>query len=171
MNNTIQQHKFVELTYKVIDAKTGDVLSDVQFPLGYVHGVKSVLSSTVTDELEGKQVGDVVEVPIDCDEIYGRRDNSLVFADDIENVPEAYREVGTKVTMENDKGETKTFYVTKNDGKRVTIDGNSPMSGRNALFTLEVLSVREATDEEVEIGGPIIEGGPDVDGDFKKVEI
>jgi FKBP-type peptidyl-prolyl cis-trans isomerase SlyD len=170
MSDTIQENKLVELTYKVTDAKTGDVLSDVQFPLGYVHGTTSVLSSTVTDELEGKQVGDVIEVPIDCNEIYGRRDNSLVFVDLVENVPEAYREVGTKVIMESDNGKTKTFYVTKNDGKRVTIDGNSPMCGRNALFTLKILSVREATDEEIEVGGAIVEGGPDVEGTHK-VEI
>ncbi|MBF0455545.1 MAG: peptidylprolyl isomerase [Magnetococcales bacterium] len=170
MIDTIQENKFVELTYKVVDAKSGDVLSDVQFPLGYVHGTKSVLSSMVTDELEGKRAGDVIEVPIDCNELYGRRDNSLVFVESIEKVPESYREVGTKVIMENDKGETKTFYVTKNDGKRVTIDGNSPMCGRDVLFTLEIISVREATDEEIEVGGPVIEDGPDVDGALK-VEI
>ena len=170
MINTIQDNKFVELTYKVTDAKTGHVLSDVQFPLGYVHGTKSVLSSMVTDELEGKRAGDVIKVPIDCNELYGRRDNSLVFVEHVENVPESYREVGTKVIMENEKGGTKTFYVTKNDGKMVTIDGNNPMCGRNVLFTLEILSVREATDEEIEMGGAIIEDGPDVEGAYK-VEI
>ncbi|MBF0194265.1 MAG: peptidylprolyl isomerase [Magnetococcales bacterium] len=170
MTNTIQDNKFVELTYKVVDAKTGHVLSDVQFPLGYVHGVKSVLSSTVTDELEGKKAGDLIKVPIDCNEIYGKRDNSLVFVERIENVPKEYRELGTKVTMENDKGETKIFYVTKNDGKSVTIDGNNPMCGRNVFFNLEILSVRDATEEEIEAGGAIVEDGPDVSGTLK-VEI
>jgi FKBP-type peptidyl-prolyl cis-trans isomerase SlyD len=170
MINTITENKFVELTYKVTDAKTGHVLSDVQFPLGYVHGVKSVLSSMVTDELEGKQAGDVIKVPIDCNEIYGSRDNSLVYAESIENIPKEYREIGTKITMENDKGETKIFYVTKNDGKRVTIDGNNPMCGRNVLFTLQIISVREATDEEIEFGGAIVEDGPDI-GSAVKVEI
>ncbi|MBF0447046.1 MAG: peptidylprolyl isomerase [Magnetococcales bacterium] len=170
MSETIQQNKFVELTYKVTDAKSGHVLSEVQFPLGYVHGTKSVLSSMVTDELEGKKVGDVIKVPIDCDELYGKRDNALVFVERIENVPENYRETGTKVVMENDKGETKTFYVTKNDGKTVTIDGNNPMCGRNVVFSLEILSVRDATEEEIEMGGAIIEGGPDVEGAYK-VEI
>jgi FKBP-type peptidyl-prolyl cis-trans isomerase SlyD len=170
MINTIQDNKFVELTYKVTDAKTGHVISDVQFPLGYVHGTKSVLSSMVTDELEGKKAGDIIEVPIDCNEIYGSRDNSLVYVELIENIPKEYREVGTKVIMENDTGKTMTFYVTKNDGKRVTIDGNNPMCGRNVVFNLEILSVREATDEEIDFGGAIIEDGPDI-GNTHKVEI
>ena len=38
---------YVELTYKVIDTKTGHVLTAVDFPLGYVHGVNEVLSSQV----------------------------------------------------------------------------------------------------------------------------
>lgn len=164
MSDTIQENKFVELTYKVVDSKTGHVLSEVEFPLGYVHGVKSVLSSVVTNELEGKQAGDLIEVPIDCDQIYGPRDESLVFVADIENVPEGGRKVGAQVVMENEKGDTKTFYVTKNDGKRVTIDGNSPMCGRQAKFTLEIISVRDATDEEIEMGGAIVEDGPDVEG-------
>ena len=159
MSDTIQENKFVELTYKVIDAKTGHVLSDVEFPLGYVHGVKSVLSSVVTNELEGKKAGDVIEAPIDCDQLYGPRDESLVFVADIENVPEGSRKVGAKVIMESEKGDTKTFYVTKNDGKRVTIDGNNPLCGRQAMFTLEIISVRDATDEEIEMGGAIIGTG------------
>ncbi|MBF0383815.1 MAG: peptidylprolyl isomerase [Magnetococcales bacterium] len=170
MSETVQENKLVELTYKVTDADSGHVLSDVSFPLGYVHGVKSVLSPIVTSELEGKKAGDVIEVKIDCNELYGPRDESLVIVDRVENVPEEYRKAGTKVLMENNKGETKTFYVTKNDGKMVTIDGNNPMSGRNAKFVLEILSVRDATEEEIEAGGAIVEDTPDVKG-TQKVQI
>jgi FKBP-type peptidyl-prolyl cis-trans isomerase 2 len=46
--------------------------------------------------------GDVIELPINCDEIYGPRDESLVFTDHIDNVPEEYRKIGMTVTMENE---------------------------------------------------------------------
>ena len=92
MSETIENEKFVELNYKVVDVKTGDVLVTVDYPLGYVHGVNDVLSEQVTKELAGKMVGDIIEVPIDCDRLYGERDESLVFTDRIENVPEEYRE-------------------------------------------------------------------------------
>ena len=153
MQEVIEDHKFVELTYKVIDQKTGGVLTLVEFPLGYVHGTKGVLSSEVTAELEGKSVGDIIEVPIDCNELYGPRDESLVFTDLIENVPEEYREVGTTIYMENEKGETKSFLVTRMDDETLTVDGNNPLCGRDVIFKLEILTVRDATPEEIEAGG------------------
>nr|VFJ59535.1 MAG: FKBP-type peptidyl-prolyl cis-trans isomerase SlyD [Candidatus Kentron sp. FW] len=161
MNNTIQENKYVELNYKVIDKATAQILTTVEFPLGYVHGHNKVLSSTVTDELEGKAVGDVIEVPIDCNQLYGPRDESLVFTDYIENVPEEYREIGTTIVMENEKGETKNFIVTRMDDKTLTIDGNNPLCGREVTFKLEILSVRNATLEEIEAGGRV-EVIPDV---------
>jgi len=47
----------------------------------------------VTKHLYGKKVGDVIEVPIDTTQLYGERDESLVFTDAIENVPEEYHEI------------------------------------------------------------------------------
>lgn len=156
MKEIIQDNKFVELTYKVSDRKTGNVLTSVEFPLSYVHGVSEILAPTVTAELEGKAVGDVIDVPIDCNEIFGPRDESLVITDLLENVPEEYREVGMTILMENDKGDTRSFIVTRIDDKTLTIDGNNPLCGRHALFTLEILTVRDATEEEIEAGGAIV---------------
>jgi FKBP-type peptidyl-prolyl cis-trans isomerase SlyD len=155
MSETIENEKFVELNYKVVDVETGDVLVTIDYPLGYVHGINDVLSEQVTKELAGKMVGDVIEVPIDCDRLYGERDESLVFTDRIENVPEEYREIGMTITMENDKGEPKNFIVTRFDDKTLTVDGNNPLCGREVVFALEVLTVRDATNEEIELGGAV----------------
>ena len=155
MSDTIQNEKFVELNYKVIDNKTGDVLVTVEYPLGYVHGVNDILNEQVTKELDGKKVGDIVELPIDTTLLYGERDESLVFTDRIENVPEEYREIGMTITMENEKGQPKSFIVTRFDDKTLTVDGNNPLCGRDVLFTLEVLTIREATDEEIDLGGAV----------------
>lgn len=155
MSDTIENDKFVELNYKVVDKKTGDILSTVEFPLSYVHGANDVLAESVLGELDGKMAGDTIDLPIDCDKLYGPRDESLVFVDAIENVPEQYREVGMTISMENKKGEPKDFIVTRVDEKSVTLDGNNPLCGREIIFTLEVLTVRDATDEEIEAGGAI----------------
>lgn len=155
MSETIQNHKFVELSYKVVDRKTGGVLVAVDYPLGYVHGANDVLSEQVAKELEGKKVGDVIEVPVDTKLLYGERDESLVFTDRIENVPEEYREIGLTITMENEKGEPRNFIVTRLDDKTLTVDGNNPLCGREVLFRLEVLTIRHATDEEIELGGAV----------------
>ena len=157
----VSDGKFVELTYKVIDAKTDAVLTAVEFPIGYIHGVTEALAPQVTAELEGKVAGDVIDVPIDCNKLYGPRDESLVFTDHIDNVPKEYREVGMSILMENEQGQTKTFLVTRVDEMSVTIDGNNPLCGREVIFKLEILTVRDATDEELEAGGPL-DANPDI---------
>ena len=162
MPETIQDGKFVELTYKVTDRKSGHVLTCVEFPLGYVHGHNEILAPSVHKELEGRCAGDVIEVPIDGNRIFGPRDESLVFTDRIENVPEEYRSVGTSILMENDKGRTRTFIVTRVDDETLTVDGNNPLCGREVVFTLEILTVRDATAEEMKAGGAI-GTAPDID--------
>jgi len=158
MSETIRDGKFVELTYKVTDKKSGHVLTTVEFPLGYVHGHNEILAPSVHQQLEGKSAGDVIEVPIDGNQIFGPRDESLVFSDHIENVPEEYRQVGTSILMENDKGQTRSFLVTGMDDETLTVDGNNPLCGREIVFTLEILTVRDATDEETRMGGAIVAG-------------
>jgi FKBP-type peptidyl-prolyl cis-trans isomerase SlyD len=153
MSETIRAGKFVELSYKVTDAKTGHVLTRVEFPLGYVHGYNEILAPSVHMQLEGKSAGDVIEVPIDGSQIFGPRDESLVFTDRIENVPQEYRQVGTSILMENDAGQTRSFLVTHMDDETLTVDGNNPLSGRQVVFVLEILSVRDATPEEMDYGG------------------
>ena len=162
MSETIRDGKFVDLTYKVTDRKTGHVLTRVEFPLGYVHGHNEILAPSVHRELEGRSAGDVIEVTIDGNQIFGPRDESLVFSDRIENVPEEYRQVGTSILMENDKGQTRSFLVTQMDDETLTVDGNNPLCGRAVVFTLEILTVRDATDEEIRAGGAIV-AGADVD--------
>lgn len=164
MKQTIQHNKFVELNYKVLDEKTGQVLSTVEFPISYVHGANPVLATQVTMQLEGRAEGDVIEVPIDGNVIYGARDEGLVFTDLIENVPEEYREVGMKILMENEKGEPKEFIVTRMDEKTLTVDGNNPLCGRDLIFKLEILTVRDATPQEIEAGTRVV-NGPDIDFD------
>jgi len=162
VSEVIRDGKFVELTYKVADRRLGHILTRVEFPLGYVHGRNEILAPSVHMQLEGKAAGDVIEVPIDGNQIFGPRDESLVFSDDIENVPEEYRQVGTSILMENDRGQTRSFLVTHLDDDKLTVDGNNPLSGREVVFTLEILTVRDATEDETRAGGPM-DAGADID--------
>ena len=162
VSDVIRAGTFVELTYKVTDRRTGHVLTRVEFPLGYVHGHNEILAPAVHAQLEGRAAGDIIEVAIDGNDIFGPRDESLVFSDDIENVPEEYRRIGTSILMENDRGQTRSFLVTHVDDEKLTVDGNNPLSGREVVFVLEILAVRDATDEETRVGGAI-PAGVDVD--------
>ncbi len=165
MNNIIKDDKLVELSYEITDKKTNESLVKIEYPIGYVHGSENpVLASDVTSALSGKAVGDVIQVPIDCTELYGERDETLVFTDAIENVPEDYHELGATISMENSRGEAKNFIVTRFDDKTLTVDGNNPLCGREVIFNLKVLSIRDATEEEIVVGGKI-----DADPDLEEI--
>ena len=109
----------------------------------------------------------MIEVPIDGNRIFGARDESLVFTDSLENVPEQFRQVGTSILMENDKGQTRSFLVTHVDDEMLTVDGNNPLCGRHVVFTLEIVAVRDATEDETRAGGAIVPGA-DIDPSLMK---
>ena len=155
MSNTITTNKFVELTYRIIDQTNGEVIEQVEEPLGYVQGDNTLLFNQVTKELEGKSVGDEVEILLKAEDAFGPIIEELVFTDDINNVPVEYRFIGAAVTMQNDKGGTKDFIVSSIEDGKLTIDGNHPLAGKDIIFYVEVLSVRDATADEIIEGGSI----------------
>ena len=155
MSEIISINKFVELTYRIIDQSNGEVIEQVEEPLGYVQGDNSLLFNQVTKELEGKCVGDEVEILLKAEDAFGKKADELIFTDDIDNVPMEYRHIGANVTMQNDKGGTKDFVVSSIENGKLTIDGNHPLAGRDIIFFVEVLSIRNATADEIIEGGSI----------------
>jgi|TARA_B100000959_G_scaffold60226_1_gene63232 FKBP-type peptidyl-prolyl cis-trans isomerase SlyD len=155
MSNTITTNKFVELTYRIINQTNGEVIEQVEEPLGYVQGDNTLLFNQVTKELEGKSVGDEVEILLKAEDAFGPKLDELIFTDDINNVPLEYRFIGAAVTMQNDKGGTKDFIVSSIEDGKLTIDGNHPLAGKDIIFYVEVLSVRDATADEIIEGGSI----------------
>ena len=155
MSNTITTNKFVELTYRIIDQTNGEVIEQVEEPLGYVQGDNTLLFNQVTKELEDKSVGDEVEILLKAEDAFGPELDELIITDDINNVPLEYRFIGAAVTMQNDKGGTKDFIVSSIEDGKLTIDGNHPLAGKDIIFYVEVLSVRDATADEIIEGGSI----------------
>jgi len=134
MSDKITINKFVELTYKIIDQSNDEIIEQVEDPLGYVQGDNSLLFNQVTKELEGKSIGDQVEILLKSTDAFGPKLDELIFTDDIENVPIEYRAIGANVTMQNDKGGTKDFVVSKIENGKLTIDGNHPLAGKDIIF-------------------------------------
>ena len=151
--HAIAAGKYVELTYCVRDSKSGDILTEITRPLHYVHGVNEILAPVITRELEGKTQGERVDLLVDCTELYGPRDESLVITEKVSLVPREYRQVGSQILMENNLGRMKSFLVTKIEGDRITFDGNNPLCGKEVIYQVKIQLVREATEEEQQLGG------------------
>jgi FKBP-type peptidyl-prolyl cis-trans isomerase SlyD len=157
--NMIADGKYVELTYVVRDSKTGDVLTEVTRPLSYVHGLNEILAPMITQELAGKSQGERVDLLVDCNELFGPRDESLVITEKVAVVPREYRQIGTQILMENNLGQMKSFLVTKVDGDTITFDGNNPLCGREVIYQVKILLVRDATAEEQQPSTPDADPG------------
>ena len=155
MKEIISINKFVELTYRIVDQSNGEIIEQVEDPLGYVQGDNSLLFNQVTKKLEGKSAGDEVEILLKAKDAFGPKIEDLIFTEDIDNVPMEYRHIGANVTMQNDKGGTKDFVVSSIENGKLTIDGNHPLAGKDIIFFVEVLSIRDAIADEIIEGGSI----------------
>ena len=147
----IEQNKVVSFTYSIVD-ESGELLEQSDLPISYVHGCKHDLFEKVVDELEGRVVGDTVEVPLTPEEGFGPHDPELTYTDNIENVPDEFRSVGAEVEMMNDQGDSRKFTVTRIENGKLTVDGNHPMAGKTIIFRIKVTDVRDATTEEIANG-------------------
>lgn len=120
-------------------------------PMTYLHGANSIVAG-LEQEMEGKQAGDKFQVDVAPEDGYGERVDALVQSvprsafEGIDNV-----EPGMRFRAETQQGPV-TVTVTEVAEEEVTVDGNHPLAGEKLHFDIEVVSVREATDEEVEHG-------------------
>jgi FKBP-type peptidyl-prolyl cis-trans isomerase SlyD len=146
--------KFVSLTYSISDTE-GRVLEQSDLPVSYIHGGETELIGGMDAAVAGKSQGDEVTITLPPENGFGQRDPSLTFTDDIENVPLELRNVGAEVQMQNDSGEIRSFYVTRIENGRLTVDGNHPFAGRLLVIKVKILEVRDATvEDQKQVGLP-----------------
>jgi len=56
--------------------------------------------------------------------------------------------LGAEVQMQNEMGEIKSFFVTKIEDGKLTVDGNHPLAGKELKVHIKILEVRDATRED-----------------------
>lgn len=156
---TVSRDKVVYLTYVILDER-GNVFEQYDIPVGYVHGANSGLFEKIESALEGRRVGEKVEVILPPADGFGEHKPELTYTDDIENVPPEYRRLGAEVMFENDRGENMMFHVTRIADGKLTVDGNHPLAGQTATFVVNIVDIRDATPEEIANGVPEQMGTP-----------
>ncbi|MDJ0807374.1 MAG: FKBP-type peptidyl-prolyl cis-trans isomerase [Gammaproteobacteria bacterium] len=150
----IKTGKFVSLTYSIADTE-GNILEQSDLPVNYIHGGETELIGGMDKAVSGKQVGDEVKITLTPEQGFGKHDPDLTFTDDLDNVPPQFRQLGAEVQMQNDQGEVKSFYVTKIEAGKLTVDGNHPLAGKNLVVKVKILEVRDATKEDaMQVGIP-----------------
>lgn len=155
----ISSNKVVVMHYAVSDSEGTLIDSSYDHqPLAVIHGTGYLIPG-LEDALLDHQVGDKFEVSVNAEQAYGERNDNFV-----QNVPKAMFEgiedldVGTQLRATTDDGEQTVIVIDISDDE-ITVDGNHPLAGIDLNFDVEILEVRDATEEELSHGHVHGEGG------------
>ncbi|TDV69796.1 peptidylprolyl isomerase [Pseudomonas sp. LP_7_YM] len=138
---------------EVIDSSAGGA------PLVYLQGAGNIIPG-LEKALEGKDIGDELKVAIEPEDAYGEYSAELVSTLNrsmFEGVDEL--EVGMQFHASAPDGQMQIVTIRDLDGDDVTVDGNHPLAGQRLHFQVKIVTIRDASEEELAHGHVHGEGG------------
>lgn len=153
MSLLIGDNLVVSMHYKLTD-EGGIVIdsSEGAEPLAYLHGAGNIIPG-LEKALVGKVAGDSMTVTVQPEEGYGVVQPELIQAVN----REAFQgvdtiEPGMAFEAKGPDGATQRIVICEVGDEQVTVDANHPLAGVVLQFDVEVVEVREASEEEVAHG-------------------
>ena len=161
-DETITDGKVVGIHYVLTDRK-GDVLdqSSEEHPMYYLHGKNNIVPG-LEKALTGKSVGEHVSAIVPPEQGYGQRQGKSQKMRRSEFPDDAVIEKGVRFMVRTKDNQQIPIWVTKVMGPTITVDHNHPLAGVTLNFEVDILSLRDATEEEMTHGhahGPDGHGG------------
>jgi FKBP-type peptidyl-prolyl cis-trans isomerase SlyD len=145
-----------------IEDAQGEPIHSSDAPLSYLHGGYGGVFEALEQALEGKQAGDVVQVQLEPEEAFGEYDAELVRVEPRSRYGDGL-EAGMEIEDAFGEEEPRMYIVTDLAGDKAVLDGNHPLAGIALRFTCKVLTVRDATEDEIERGAADEEADDEVD--------
>lgn len=149
----IQNGKVVHLTYTLKNAQ-GEILdqADQKDPFVYLHGASQIVIG-LENALTNLKIGDTKKVTVQPVEGYGEINPDLKITIPRTEFPKGINlEVGMQFRVSSKDGGAMVIRVESIEGDNVKIDGNHPLAGQTLHFDVQVLQVRDATQEELDHG-------------------
>lgn len=159
-NMNIAQNTVVSIAYVLREEHaSGTVIQEVdkQDPFSFLFGLGQLLPEFEAQIL-GKQEGDQIAFSIDHLHAYGEYDDEQLVPLPKSNfiidgkVAEEFLQVGAVVPLQTQDGHQLMGTVSEIGEEEVLVDLNHPLAGKDLHFSVEVLSVRTATSEEIAHG-------------------
>jgi FKBP-type peptidyl-prolyl cis-trans isomerase SlyD len=120
--------------------------------MSYVHGGYGQMLDALERAMEGKSPGESVLVQLEPEQAFGEYDAELVRVEPLTRYGE-----GIAVGMQIEEDD-RLYTVTDVGGGSVVLDANHPLAGMALRFSLVILTVRQATEEEVRRGVSLPQG-------------
>ncbi|NPA51274.1 MAG: peptidylprolyl isomerase [Aquificae bacterium] len=146
----VSENKVVTFHYTLKDKETGEVLdSSKQYgqPLTFLVGKGEIISG-LEERMKGMKEGETKTIEVPASEAYGEKDPNLVQKAPREYFQGVQLEKGMPLQAQTPEGQIINMVVLDFDDQSVTVDLNHPLAGKDLVFDVEVVSVREATPEE-----------------------
>jgi FKBP-type peptidyl-prolyl cis-trans isomerase SlyD len=148
----VESHKVVTLNYTLTDNNGNIIDQSNDSSFAYLHGASNIIPG-LENALHGKKAGDEMNVSVPPQEGYGERDDSKTQRVPKTMFPENGEiEPGMQFHAEGPKGEVIVVTVTRVEDDAVTVDANHPLAGVHLNFAVEIVDVRDATQQEIEHG-------------------
>jgi len=147
MSLIITKNHVVTLAYNVT-TPDGEMVDPGDDPLVYLHGGYDDLFPKLEEALEGKTVGDKLEVTLEADDAFGEFDEELVRIEPRSSFP---YDVAVGSECQAGEGEP-IFNVVEVNEEKVVLNGNHPLAGFRLVFHTTVSDVRAASHEEITHG-------------------
>lgn len=93
--------------------------------------------------------GEKRKIPLSAQEAYGFYDPKKVILYPRKQLPKDIR-VGTSVAIVGKSGKSRYYRVIELHSNMVSLDENHPLAGQDLIFEVEALSVRPATQKEID---------------------
>ncbi len=124
-------------------------------PLTFLEGTGQVVKG-IEKALEGRSPGDVLDVTVPPELAYGVH-NPAHLQEVSKSLFDGVEDVVPGMKFQTNTGEqTQVIKVVNVSGDSVTVDANHPLAGFTLYFDIELLAVRDATEEEVRLGYPVL---------------
>ena len=143
----IEKNTAVTLRFKVADAQ-GKLIEENREPMVYLHGGYGNTLPKIEEALAGREAGYQTILALPPEDAFGLRDESLLRTIPRSQFPAGVK-VGGQLEGRGSDGREQIFNVAKIKGDTVILDGNHPLAGKALRFTVKVLGVRDATEEEI----------------------
>ena len=151
MNMQVAKNSVITLDYHVTDPD-GEVVDEGREPLIYLHGGYDDIFPKIEEALQGKKVGESVNVKLQPDDAFGDYDADLVRVEALSMFPEGIQ-VGMQFERTTEEDDDEMVYtITDIEGDKVVVDGNHPLAGTALVFNCTIADVRAATAEELTHG-------------------
>lgn len=150
--STIAAKKVVSIHYTLTSGDGEELDTSVGGePLVYLHGADNIVPG-LERHLEGKAVGDKVEAVVPPAEAYGEHSGMQPQPVPRSAFEGAEPQEGMPLLIEDDDGNEAQFWIAEVHDEVVLLTPDHPLAGITLCFEVEVVEVREATEEELEHG-------------------